>query len=138
MAKMPVEDKISKIAEREMALRKELGNLIADNSEVFKQKDFIEDELNKLEQEKLAIKDELVKNNDFDLHQVGKLKVSVSRVVKVVVDDIGKVPDAFKETKVVANEKKAQEYVKVMGEIPEGFTDKSYYRFSWRDGGAKG
>ena len=134
---MPIEDKISNIAEREMALRKELDSLITENSEVFKQKDAIEEQLNNLEQEKLAIKEELVKNGDYDLHQVGKLKVYVSRVVKVAVDNIDEVPDEFKETKVVANEKKAQEYAKVMGEMPNGFADKSYYRFSWRDGNAK-
>ena len=66
------------------------------------------------------------------MHEVGDLKVSLSAVAKVKVVDIDKVPAEFKEVKTVVKEKKAQEYLKIMGECPEGLEDNSYYRLNWK------
>lgn len=131
---MDIDKRMSEIAEAERALVRERDKLVSSNPAVFKQLDSINVQLDELQKMKEEVKAELINNKDFDLHKVGNLKVSISNIAKVVVDDITQVPDEFKETKVVANEKKAQEYLKVMGEVPAGFINKSYQRFSWKDG----
>lgn len=130
---MDIDKQVSFIAEKERELRTELDKLVSSNPTIFKQKEILEAQLDELQKMKDDVKDELIKRKDFDLHKVDGVKVSVSRIIKVAVDDIDKVSDDFKETKVVANEKKAQEYIKVMGEIPAGFVDKSYHRLTWKD-----
>lgn len=130
---MDIDKQVSLIAEKERELRTELDKLVSSNPDIFKQKELLEAQLDELQRMKDEVKAELIKRKDFDLHKVGGVKVSVSRIVKVAVGNIDKVPDDFKSTMVVADEKKAQEYIKVMGEIPEGFVDKSYHRLTWKD-----
>ena len=83
-------------------------------------------------EDKDAVKAKLIENKDFDLHEVGDLRVSVSAVANVKVVDMDKVPADFKEVKTVADIKKAKEYLKVMKRVPEGFEDTSFYRLNWR------
>lgn len=131
---MDIEKRMSEIADYERSLVAERSQLLSSNPAVFSQLEKIDKQLAQVQKMKDDVRAELIKNKDYDLHKVGNLKVSISNIAKVAVENIDDVPSEFKETKVVANEKKAQEYLKVMGEVPAGFVDKSYQRFSWKDG----
>lgn len=123
---------VSEIAVKEQSVEEALTQLHEQYPDVFKQIEAIETARQEVQRLKDEVKARLIANQDFDLHEVGNLSVSVSAVAKVKVVDIDKVPDDFKDEMVVANEKKAQEYLKVMGKLPEGFTDASYYRLNWK------
>lgn len=123
---------VSEIVVKEQSVDEALTKLHEQYPDVFKQIEAIDMARQEVQRLKDAVKARLIEEQDFDLHEVGNLSVSVSAVAKVKVADIDKVPADFKEEKVVANEKKAQEYLKVMGKLPEGFTDASYYRLNWK------
>ena len=82
---------------------------------------------------KKELKSLLVAHDDMDNHEVNGHKFSVSKIVRLETEDIDLVPDEFKSMQVVADEKKAQDYYKLMGIAPEGFKDKSYHRLNWGD-----
>lgn len=127
-----LDEQMSAIAVKEASVEEQLVALHEQYPDVFKQIEAIEDAKQEVQRLKDAVKARLIADQDFDLHEVGNLSVSVSAVAKVKVVDIDKVPDDFKDEMVVANEKKAQEYLKVMGTLPEGFSDASYYRLNWK------
>lgn len=123
---------IINISTAESELDNQLKALERQNPDVFKQIKAIEDARAEVQKLKDAVKNKLIEDKDFDLHEVGNLRVSVSAVANVKVTDIDKVPDDFKEVKTVADTKKAKEYLKVMKRVPEGFEDTSFYRLNWR------
>ena len=127
-----LDKELSAIAVREQTVEESLVKLQTEYPDVFKQIQAIDEARAEVQRLKDAVKARLIAEKDFDLHKVGNLTVSVSAVAKVKVSDLDAVPEDFKETLVVADEKKAQEYLKVMGKCPEGFTDASYYRLNWR------
>lgn len=130
------EDNITKeikaISVSESELDNQLKTLERQNPDVFKQIRAIEQARAEVQKLKDAVKAKLIENKDFDLHEVGDLRVSVSAVANVKVTDMDKVPADFKEVKTVADIKKAKEYLKVMKRVPEGFEDTSFYRLNWR------
>ena len=83
------------------------------------------------EELKRELKSLLVAQNDLDNHEVDGRKYSVSKIVRLQTDNIDLVPNEFKSMQVVADEKKAQDYYKLMGVAPDGFKDKSYHRLNW-------
>ena len=87
----------------------------------------------KKESLKRQLKEILIGEEDLDIHENSGYKYSVSKVVRLAVDNIDLVPDEFKDFKEVANERKAQDYYKLMGEAPEGFKDKSYYKLNMKE-----
>ena len=123
---------IAIIEKHEMDVENALSALQEQYPDVFQKIKAIEDARKDVQVLKDAVKAKLIENRDFDLHEVGDLKVSLSAVAKVKVVDMDKVPDDFKEVKTVLKEKKAQEYLKVMGKCPEGLEDNSYYRLNWK------
>lgn len=123
---------IRDISVAESELDTQLKTLERQHPEVFERIHEIEKARDELQRLKDAIKNKLIEDKDFDLHEVGRLRVSVSAVANVKVVDIDQVSDDFKEVKTVANMKKAKEYLKVMKRVPEGFEDTSYYRLNWR------
>ena len=123
---------IQDIAVAEDELDNQLKTLERQNPDVFKQIKAIENARMEVQKLKDAVKAKLIADKDFDLHEVGQLRVSVSAVANVKVTDMEKVPDDFKEVKTVADIKKAKEYLKVMKRVPEGFEDASFYRLNWR------
>ena len=133
---MPDNDFITKeiqvISVTENELDNQLKTLERQNPDVFKQIKAIEKAREEVQKLKDAVKNKLIENKDFDLHEVGNLRVSVSAVANVKVVDMDKVPEDFKEVKTVADTKKAKEYLKVMKRVPEGFEDTSFYRLNWR------
>lgn len=133
---MPDNDSITKeiqvISVTENELDNQLKTLERQNPDVFKQIKAIEKAREEVQKLKDAVKAKLIEDKDFDLHEVGNLRVSVSAVANVKVVDMDKVPEDFKEVKTVADTKKAKEYLKVMKRVPEGFEDASFYRLNWR------
>ena len=127
-----LDKELSAIAVKEASVEQQLVALHEQYPDVFKKIEAIESAQQEVARLKDAVKARLIADRDFDLHTVGDLSVSVSAVAKVKVVDIDKVPDDFKDEMVVANEKKAQEYLKVMGKLPDGFSDASYYRLNWK------
>ena len=123
---------IKAISVSESELDNQLKTLERQNPDVFKQIRAIEQARAEVQKLKDAVKAKLIENKDFDLHEVGDLRVSVSAVANVKVVDMDKVPDDFKEVKTVADTKKAKEYLKIMKRVPEGFEDTSFYRLNWR------
>lgn len=120
------------ISTAESELDTQLQALERQNPDVFKQIKAIEDARAEVQKLKDAVKNKLIEMKDFDLHEVGNLRVSVSAVANVKVVDIDQVSDDFKEVKTVADTKKAKEYLKIMKRVPEGFEDASFYRLNWR------
>lgn len=127
-----IDSELVQIAEKEKGAEQALAQLHAEYPQVFEQMANIENAYAEVQKLKDAVKEKLIASEDFDLHRIGKLRVSVSKTAKVKVKDIDAVPDDFKSTEVVANEKKAREYLKVMGELPKGFEDASFYRLNWK------
>jgi len=127
-----LDKELSAIAVKEASVEQQLVALHEQYPDVFKKIEAIESAQQEVARLKDAVKARLIADQDFDLHTVGDLSVSVSAVAKVKVVDIDKVPGEFKDEMVVANEKKAQEYLKVMGKLPDGFSDASYYRLNWK------
>lgn len=132
MPETEISNEIVAIQNKEMEVEKALSLLQEQYPEAFAQLRAIEDAQKRVQELKDSVKAKLIEQKDFDLHEVGDLKVSLSAVAKVKVIDIDKVPDDFKEVKTVVKEKKAQEYLKVMGRVPEGLEDNSYYRLNWK------
>lgn len=111
---------------REKELQKKYPDVFAEIAKIEADKGRIKDL-------KDALKAALIEDDDLDMHTVSNKKYSVSKVVVLKVDDIDEVPDDFKSMQMVANEKKAQDYYKLMDEPPKGFKDKSYYKFNWKE-----
>lgn len=127
-----VDSQLMKAAKLEAQVTEELELLHSQYPEIFKQMAEIEKQAKEVQRLKDAVKQRLIEEGDFDLHEVGDLSVSLSAVAKVKVVDIDQVPDEFKETKTVLKESKARDFLKVMHRPPEGCEDSSYYRLNWR------
>lgn len=127
-----ISNEIATISARELQVEEALSLMQERYPDVFAQMKKIEEAQKEVQALKDSVKAKLIEQKDFDLHEVGDLKVSLSAVAKVKVIDIDKVPDEFKEVKTVVKERKAQEYLKVMGKAPEGLEDNSYYRLNWK------
>lgn len=82
---------------------------------------------------KSELKESLVEEDDYDIHEVGGKKYSVSKVIKLSVKNIDMVPETFKSVMEVADEKKAQGHYKLYGTPPDGFEDKSYNKLNYKD-----
>lgn len=80
---------------------------------------------------KKELKSLLIARDDLDNHEIDGRKYSVSKIIRLKTDNIDLVSDEFKSVQVVADEKKAQDYYKLMGIVPDGFEDKSYHRLNW-------
>ncbi len=124
---------IASIADTEKSLAKRLDALKEANPAVFAELDKISNAQKEVEKLKAGLKSYLDEEKDYDVHEVGNVRVSVSRITKIAVGSIEEVPADFKETKImeVANEKKAEDYLRLYGSLPKGFIDKSYSRFNW-------
>lgn len=130
----PIDSELAVIAEKEKTAEVALAELHATYPDVFKQITAIEAAYAEVGALKEAVKQKLIEQGDFDLHRIGNLRVSVSKTAKVKVKNIDEVEDKYKSTEVVVDEKKAREYLKVMGELPAGFEDASFYRLNWKMG----
>ena len=125
---------VKSIASTEKSLARRLDDLKQSHPQVFAELDEIERAHKEVESLKATVKTYLDEQKDYDVHDEGDVRVSISRIVRIGVEDIDKVPDEYKETQtlVVANEKKAEEHLRLYGTLPEGFVDKSYSRFNWK------
>lgn len=125
---------VKSIASTEKSLARRLDDLKMAHPDVFAELDKIEKAHKEVESLKATVKNYLDEQKDYDVHDEGEVRVSLSRIVKVAVGNIDEVPDDYKETQtvVVANEKKAEEHLRLYGTLPKGFVDKSYSRFNWK------
>lgn len=95
-------------------------------------------EIDKLEEEVDEAKKKLTKylgdNQDFDTHKVSGHNVSVTRIVKLEVENMDDVPEDLKEMKTdwAVNMEEAKNRAKVLGGTIPGFKDKSYYRLNFK------
>lgn len=86
-----------------------------------------------IDETKSLLKEVLVMEDDYDIHEKDGRKYSASKVVKLAVKNIDLVPDSFKSMMEVANEEKAKNYYKLNGVPPEGFEDRSYVKLNLKD-----
>ena len=133
MSPLSIRDRLAQILETQKAADEAYASIEQDYPEVWAKLKAIENARAMAEQAKQVIRDELIAAKDFTTRQVGGYNISVSRTVKLAVADQNKVSADYKKTEEVVDIKKAQEYMKVMGKLPEGFEDKSIYRFNWKE-----
>lgn len=131
MEKRNPEDVARELAELERQTDARENDLKAKYPEVFVELLDIERARGEIEGLKKELKSLLIAQDDMDNHEVDGRKYSVSKIVRLETDNIDLVPDEFKSMQVVADEKKAQDYYKLMGIVPDGFKDKSYHRLNW-------
>lgn len=128
-----VKNTISSIVAAEQALENRVKKLEKDYPDVLTEIKQIDKAREEIQVLKASLKKSLEEEQDYDVYEESGVRVSVTKVAKVAVEDIDQVPEAYKETKVVADEKKALEYLRVFGEVPAGFVEKSYSRLNWRE-----
>lgn len=128
---------VQEVVSRQKHLESLKAQFRAEHQDVMAEYDKFDEEEAVINKLKNTIKQKLVDNKDFDVHEefADNVRVSVSRIPRVEVADLEHVPDSFKRVETVADTKKASEYLRVMGEAPEGFIDKSYHRLNWREKG---
>lgn len=125
------EDVARELAELEEQTNKRESELKSKYPEVFVELLDIARARGECEELKRELKSLLIARDDLDNHEVDGRKYSVSKIIRLQTDNIDLVPNEFKSMQVVADEKKAQDYYKLMGVVPEGFKDKSYHRLNW-------
>lgn len=86
-----------------------------------------------IEERKAKLKEQMIREEDFDLHKVQGMKISVCPITKLAVEDEDLVDEKYKTTGVVINTKKAQDHKKLYGVVPAGFRDATYYRMDWKE-----
>lgn len=131
MEKRNPEDVARELAELERQTDARENDLKAKYPEVFVELLDIARARGEIEGLKKELKSLLIAQDDMDNHEVDGRKYSVSKIVRLETDNIDLVPDEFKSMQIVADEKKAQDYYKLMGIVPDGFKDKSYHRLNW-------
>lgn len=129
----PVNGRLEQIIQLQKQADELYNSIEESHPEVWKILQMVDAARQHAEQEKQKIRDELIAAKDFSVKQVAGFNISVSRTVKLAVADQTKVNPDFKRTEEVVDLKKAQEYMKVMGELPAGFEDKSVYRLNWKE-----
>lgn len=128
-----IEDRLAKVIQAQQAADEAYASIEKEYPEVWEKLQAIESARTMAEQEKQAIKEELIKRKDFDTKQVEGYNISVSRIVKLAPTTPIRIAERYKKTEVVFDVKKAQEDFTVTGELPAGFEDKSVYRLNWKE-----
>ncbi len=131
---LTIEERMEQVINAQKAADKAYAAIEDDFPEAWARLQAIEEAREKAEALKADIRQDLIKAEDYNVHQIKGFNISVTRIVKLVVADAEKVPMDFKkptEEKWDVDVKKAVEDAKIMGEIPEGFADKSTYKLNW-------
>lgn len=134
MEDIDVSEMVKSIADAEKSLAKRMDDLKTKHPKVFAELDAISEAQKEVDALKATLKSYLESRHDYDVYEAGGVRASVSKIVKIGVEDINRVPNEYKktETVVVADEKKVMEEYKVFGTLPDGFVDKSYSRLNWK------
>lgn len=133
---LSVDDRLAQVLEAQRKADEAYASIEQDFPEAWERLQKIEYIRNQAEELKQKIRDELIEQKDYDLHQVNGYNVSVSKTVKLVAVDPEAIPMEFKkptEEKWDVDVKHAQEYFKVTKQLPAGFEDKSSYKLNWRE-----
>lgn len=133
--------RIEKIARSIIDKERRIAQLFEEAHIRFPEASAIYDELDKyradLEEARKYLKETLHQENDYDIHQIEDVQFSITKVVRMKVEDIDEVPAEFKQVMEVADEKRAANYYKLYGEPPKGFSDNSYDKINWKRKDAK-
>lgn len=133
METMSIEERLAKVIQLQKQADDLYNSIKTDHPEAWRVLELVEAARQSAETEKQAVKDELVKKNDFDTHQVEGYNISVSRTVRLSVVDKDKVNARYIKQEEVVDLKTAQEDMLVTGVLPYGFEDKSFYRLNWKE-----
>lgn len=131
---LTIEERMEQVINAQKAADKAYAAIEDDFPEAWARLQAIAEAREKAEALKADIRQDLIKAEDYNVHQIKGFNISVTRIVKLVVADADKVPMDFKkpaEEKWDVDVKKAVEDAKIMGEVPEGFADKSTYKLNW-------
>lgn len=128
-----IDNTIRSIIQAERDLDAQLEKLKVEHKAAFDALAVLEAQRDELEKLKSDVKDALIQNEDFDLHMVDGVKVSVCPITKLAVVDEDRVDEKYKSEQVVVDVKKAQEHKKLYGVLPAGFVDKTYHRLTWKE-----
>lgn len=132
-ARPSIEDRLQQILDIQKQADEAYASIEQEFPEVWAKLKAIDHARELAQQAKDEIREELIASKDFTTKQVGGYNISVSRTVKLAVVDQAKVSQDYKKTEEIVDVKKAQEYMKVMGQLPAGFEDRSVYRFNWKE-----
>lgn len=132
-------DGIEKLIQIQHETEKKKKALREQYPDVFAQLDEIEQTEKDLSDTWEAVKADLIAKEDFDVHEVlsvksaQRVRFSVSKVVKIGIDNVDEVPEEFVVMKKVADTDRIKQYYELYGKLPEGCSDKSYYRLNKKD-----
>lgn len=131
---LTIEEKMSRVVRAQKMADRAYDAIEEDFPEAWERLEKIRIAREQAEALKAEIRQDLITAEDYNVHKVDGFNISVTRIVKLAVADSDKVPMDFKtptKEKWDVDIKKAVEDAKIMGEIPEGFTDKSTYKLNW-------
>lgn len=133
---LTIEEKMQKVVQAYKAADKAYAAIEDDFPEAWQRLEQIRVAREKADEMKDEIKQDLIQAGDFDQHKISGFNISVSRVVKLEVEDAEKVSMDYKaptKEKWDVNVKRAMEDAKVSGVVPDGFKDKSIYKINWKE-----
>ena len=138
---MAVNDDVESIVSLQNQIESEEKELQRINPEFFARVQAVEAAKKNVDSMWDALKQKLATNQDFDVHEVKvgqyTCRFSLSKTVKIVPDDIEKVPEEFVSMQKVADEKRLKKFYELYGEVPEGCIDKSFVRLNKKISEAK-
>lgn len=131
---LTIEDKMQRVIQAQKTADKAYAAIEDDFPEAWQRLEQIRIAREKADELKAEIRQDLIQAADYNVHKIDGFNISVTRIVKLEVADSDKVPMDFKtptKEKWDVDVKKAVEDAKILGEIPEGFKDKSTYKLNW-------
>ena len=130
----PADKLIQRIVDVELGIANKKAELREKYPDYEREQARLEQLESEVEEAKKDLTKYLAEHHDYDVHKVAGHAVSVTRVVKLEVEDIEAVPDDLKEMKTdwSVDLKEAQNRVKVLDQDIPGLKDKSYYRLNFK------
>lgn len=131
---LTIEERMAQVIHAQKAADKAYAAIEDDFPEAWERLENIRVARERAEAFKAEIRQDLISAGDHDVHKVDGFNISVTRIAKLAVADSEKVPMDYKtptKEKWDVDIKKAQEDLKEVGILPEGFVDKSTYKLNW-------
>lgn len=118
----------------ELQVAQQMCELRDTHREVFDLMDKLSADEKEIADRKSAIKSFLINREDYDVHEdTGyRLRYSLTKISRIDVPDLDKVPEKYKKVETVADIDKALDDYRLTGQLPDGFIDKSYCRLNWK------
>lgn len=131
---LTIEEKMEKVIQAQKVADKAYAAIEDDFPEAWQRLEQIRLAREKADELKAEIRQDLIQAEDYEVHKISGYNISVTRIAKVAVVDAEKVPMDYKtptKEKWDVDVKKAQEDLKELGMLPDGFADKSTYKLNW-------